>query len=144
MTVRGYERGSDDRPLYDLVREAFVDNEGYRWAATYETWTSYMLPDDPRSNHFLVEADGELVAAALCPWYPESGWIRQFAVRRDHRRRGLGRSLLQHAFRDLYRRGQRRVGLGVDSWNTTGARAFYESCGMRETLRHDKYSKALE
>ena len=145
-TVRRYERGgADDRLLFELMRDAFSDNEGYEWTASFEEWTAFMLPDDRQANRFLVESGGELVAAALCPWYPTpgGGWIRQFAVRRDRRRQGLARALLGHVFRELYLVGQRRVGLGVDSWNTTGARRLYESCGMRETLRHDKYERAV-
>ena len=37
---------------------------------------------------------------------------------------------LVHSFREFHRRGQRRVGLGVDSENTTGATKLYESVGM--------------
>ena len=146
MTVRRYEPGGgDDRLLFELMRDAFSDNDGYDWTASFEEWTSFMLLDDSPANHFLVESDDGLIAAALCPWYPtpDGGWIRQFAVRRDQRRQGLGRALLGHVFRELYLVGQRRVGLGVDSWNTTGARQLYESCGMRETLRHDKYEKSV-
>jgi mycothiol synthase len=65
------------------------------------------------------------------------------AVRRDRRGRGLGTALLHQAFGELYRRGQRRVGLVVDSWNTTGAKQLYEKVGMRTTLEHLKFEKAL-
>jgi mycothiol synthase len=35
-----------------------------------------------------------------------------------------------HSFREFHRRGQRRVGLGVDAENPTGATKLYESVGM--------------
>ena len=141
ITARGYEYGADDDRLFELVRDAFSDNEGYEWTATRDEWVGYMLPADVSA--VVAESGGEIVAAAICPSYPDTGWIRQFAVRRDHRRRGVGRALLLQAFGELYARGLRKVGLGVDSWNTTGARALYESCGMRETLQHDVYEKQL-
>jgi ribosomal protein S18 acetylase RimI-like enzyme len=44
--------------------------------------------------------------------------------------RGLAKALLLRSFREFHRRGQRRVGLGVDSENATGATKLYESVGM--------------
>ena len=43
------------------------------------------------------------------------------------RRRDRG---LRHAFRELHGRGERRVLLGVDSENPTGATRLYERAGM--------------
>lgn len=62
-------------------------------------------------------------------------------VRPAWRGRGLGRALLVHAFGDFHRRGERRVGLGVDSENATGATRLYESVGMhvdQETVVWEK------
>ncbi|HZT91934.1 MAG TPA: hypothetical protein VFA05_07845 [Gaiellaceae bacterium] len=41
----------------------------------------------------------------------------------------------------LYDRGVRRVGLGVDAQNPTGALQLYESVGMRRVLRGDNWTK---
>ena len=46
---------------------------------------------------------------------------RQLGVRKPWRRRGLGLALLLHTFRLFHARGERRVGLGVDTENPTGA-----------------------
>jgi ribosomal protein S18 acetylase RimI-like enzyme len=107
----------------------------------FEEWAAFMFREDTDpSLYFLAELDGELVGAVLCPWYPEIGWIRQLAVRPDHQGEGLGLALTRLAFAELYARGHRRVGLGVDDWNER-ARRLYERVGMRPTLEHRRYHR---
>jgi mycothiol synthase len=145
VTVRAFRRGEEDQALYRLVNDAFSDNAGYE-PQSFERWASFMLgPERDRPLYFVVENEaGELVGCTLCRWYPEIGWLQQVAVRRDHRGRGLGMALLRDAFRQLYARGQRRIGLTVDSWNTTGAKRLYERAGMRVTHEHVKLEKRLD
>ena len=71
------------------------------------------------------------------------GWVDVLGTRREHRRKGLGDALLRYAFRELYRRGARRIGLGVDSENPTGATRLYERAGMRVASQSDVYAKTL-
>lgn len=68
---------------------------------------------------------------------PELGWVATLGVRPTWRRRGLGEALLRTAFAGLYDRGLRRVGLGVDADNVTGAVRLYERVGMRVVRRFD-------
>jgi mycothiol synthase len=145
VTVRTVERGRDDRALYDLVETAFADQSPERQGISYDEWASLMLGDDvDLSLYFLAERDGEPVGAVLCPWYLNAGWVRQLAVRADQRGQGLGFALLGHAFAALYARGHRRVGLGVDEWNQTGALRLYERAGMLPVLEHQWYERAPE
>jgi ribosomal protein S18 acetylase RimI-like enzyme len=51
-------------------------------------------------------------------------------------------ALVQRAFRELRSRGKRRVGLGVDSGNPTGAVRLYERVGMEVERRITWYEKA--
>jgi ribosomal protein S18 acetylase RimI-like enzyme len=62
------------------------------------------------------------------------GWVATLGVRRPWRKRGLGLALLEHSFVELQRRGSRRVGLGVDAQNITGATRLYEKAGMQPDL----------
>jgi len=48
-----------------------------------------------------------------------------------------------HFMGEFYRRGVRKVGLGVDSQNLTGATRLYERAGMPIALQHDTYEKEL-
>jgi len=64
-------------------------------------------------------------------------------VRPPCRRRGLGLALLHQAFTWFWERGERRVGLGVDTENPTDARRLYERAGMRAVWQADVYQKVL-
>ncbi|MDQ1698604.1 MAG: mycothiol synthase, partial [Frankiaceae bacterium] len=50
---------------------------------------------------------------------------------REARGRGIGSLLLRTAFAEFAARGLRKVTLGVDAANLTGAVRLYESVGMR-------------
>jgi mycothiol synthase len=52
-------------------------------------------------------------------------------------------ALLQHSFRELYARGQKKVGLGVDAASLTGATRLYERAGMHVARQYDTYEKEL-
>jgi mycothiol synthase len=76
-------------------------------------------------------AGEEIAGGTICEaGLYDMGWVRSLSVRRPWRRQGLGMALLLNAFRDFHRRGERRVGLGVDAESPTGATRLYERAGM--------------
>jgi mycothiol synthase len=89
-------------------------------------------------------ADGEIAGGTICEArFYDMGWIRSLSVRRPWRRQGLGMALLLNAFRDFHRRGERRVGLGVDAESPTGATRLYERAGMHVVEETAIYRKDL-
>ena len=74
---------------------------------------------------------------------PAMGWVNTLGVRRPWRRSGLGLALLRHSFGELYRRGKRAVGLGVDANSLTGATRLYEKAGMHVIHQMNNYEKVL-
>ena len=142
--VRTAVPGEDDREVHALVQEQFKDIE-HQEKSPFEEWHEIMMEGenfDP-STWFLTVADGEIVGVALCPAYEHEGWVRQVAVRRDWRRRGLATALLRTAFAEFRRRGKPHAGLVVDSYNTSGAMSVYESAGMRVHRQYDGYEKRI-
>jgi mycothiol synthase len=144
VSPRAFQPGQDDRAVHALVQEAFADNYDYS-PLPYAAWRTALIErDDFDPELFLLTTvREEIVGAALCPRYENTGWVRQLVVRHDWRRRGLGRALMKHAFAEFYRRGYPKAGLVVDSYNRTGAKEFYESLGMRVERQHDGYEKEL-
>ena len=71
------------------------------------------------------------------------GWVATLGVPRPWRKRGIGLALLRHSFNEFYRRGKRKVGLGVDAQSLTGALRLYESAGMHVHQTFDQYEKEL-
>lgn len=144
VSVRTFDQERDTRAVFTLVQEAFSDNERHT-PESFEEWQAFMIDREvfEPGLWFIAESNGEIVGCVLCPDYQDEGWIRQLAVARDWRRRGLGTALLHQAMVEFRRRGRRELGLVVDSWNRTGAKELYERAGMRVAREHTRYEKTL-
>jgi mycothiol synthase len=138
VEVRVADRGEADlRSVHRVINTAFLDHFGSQ-SSSYEDWSPSHTTGawGDFSLWWLVTVDGEPAAAQIAGWYPdEGGHIADLGTLRAYRGRGLGRLLLLTAFAEFHRRGERRVSLGVDASNPTGAVALYESVGMRK--RHE-------
>jgi mycothiol synthase len=151
ITLRTYNAETDAAAVYRAVEDSFRDHFGFveqpfeeglkRFKHFWETATS-----DP--TLMFLAMDGEAIAGInLCQPRSfddsEMGWVGTLGVLRPWRKRGLGLALLHHSFNEFYRRGKRKVGLGVDAQNLTGALRLYENAGMHIHLAHDLYEKEL-
>ncbi len=142
IELRGFRRGHDEAAVHAATDEAFRDHfRPSRW--TLDEWiTLRFARPDLDLNLWWVAWDGQEVAGSILAFIlPTGAYIEELSVRRPWRGRGLGRALLLHAFGALYGRGQRRIFLGVDSINPTGARRVYEAAGMKPTRRHVFWEK---
>ena len=144
VLVRTFDQERDTRAVFALVQDAFADNERHT-AESFEEWQAFMIDREAFEPGlwFIAESKGEIVGCVLCPNYEDEGWVRQLAVARDWRRRGLGTALLRQAMSEFSRRGRREIGLVVDSWNRTGAKDLYERAGMTVAREHVRYEKTL-
>ncbi len=139
VSVTSMVPGGDLRSVYQAYREAFKDHWGQverPFEEEFEHWKHQIdsNPDFDPALFFLAMVGEEIAGVSLC-WPktyddPEMGWVSTLAVQRSWRRRGLGIALLQHSFRELYQRGLRKVGLGVDAQSLTGATRLFEKAGM--------------
>jgi mycothiol synthase len=125
-------REEDARAFHAASTEAFAEEWGFVGLPFVEWWEyrSHAEDFDP-TLWFLVRSGDEV--AAVCRYDANrrgGGFVGMLGVRKSWRKRGLGLALLRHAFGEFYRRGDRRVGLGVDSENPTGATRLYERAGM--------------
>jgi mycothiol synthase len=137
----------DAEAFHDAMVEAFEDEWGFV-AMTFEEWREMRLVKDPDFDPtlwFLVR-DGDEIAAVMRnePDRSGAGFVGALGVRKPWRKRGLGQALLRHAFGEFYRRGKRRVALGVDAENPTGATRLYERAGMHVAYEAVSFGKDLE
>jgi mycothiol synthase len=141
FTVATLQPG-EEQLVHEAVTEAFLDHWDYQ-IRTFEEWSEHAQIDPPLC--FLVRnAEGTVVGAEFCNEERFGvGWVDVLGVRRAWRRHGLGEALLRLAFQELYDRGRRRVGLGVDAENPTGATRLYERVGMKPGSQDDVYEKPL-
>jgi ribosomal protein S18 acetylase RimI-like enzyme len=135
-------REGDARVWHAAVTEALEDLWGFE-AGPFEDWWRLRAGDD-HSLWFLVRDREEIAAFARCEEGRRGGaLVGELGVRKPWREQGLGRALLQHAFRELRRRGVERVGLVVDSANPSGATRLYESVGMLVEADHVTFAKPV-
>lgn len=144
IVPKRYRPGVDDRALETTLQEAFSDHYAFS-RASHEEWVDRRLKHPEFVPEMCTLAwDGAEVAGALLPFrFEDRGWIRELGVRPPWRGRGVGRALLLDAFASYAAAGIRRVALGVDAENPTGATQLYESAGMEVTERFDLYQKPL-
>ncbi|MFE2725860.1 GNAT family N-acetyltransferase [Kitasatospora sp. NPDC059327] len=142
VTVRPFRRG-DEHAAYRLTEDAFDEWQVRR--KPYEEWARHTVERAAFAPALspLAFADGQLVGAVLSLDVPESGegYVERVAVRRDHRDRGIARTLLQEAFRSFHRHGRRSCTLWTHS--ETGALSLYERVGMTVRLSSTVYGKPL-
>ncbi len=136
-------RPEQERAVHAAIAEAFADDWSFR-SRPFEEWRKHRIEGEEfDADLFRVASDGEEVAGvALCVQRLD-GWVENLAVRPGWRKRGLGIALLDASFAEFARRGQRRVVLGVDAENPTGATRLYERAGMQVELQSDVYEKEL-
>jgi mycothiol synthase len=142
--VNTFESG-DARAFHAALGEAFAE-EGNFVPEPFEHWAERRInvPDFDSRLWFIVREGNEIAAVLRCDAERAgAGWIGALGVLRPWRKRGLGLALLQHAFGEFYRRGQRRVGLGVDAQNLTGATRLYERAGMHVAYEATAFEKGL-
>jgi ribosomal protein S18 acetylase RimI-like enzyme len=132
VEVHELRRPDDERPVHALVQRCFAEIGGEH-ERPFEQWAAYLLDGDRFDPALCLVAtvDGEVVGVALGEQLPEHGFVRQLAVDRAHRGRGLALALLHESFRRHRERGLPATVLGVDAGNPTGALALYEKAGMR-------------
>jgi len=154
LTIRSFVPKREERALIRAVRDSFQDHWGYvehPFEEEYQEWVHWMEgnPDYDPSLWFVAvdEAEGEIAGMSLCSPKtvedPRMGWVDTLGVRRRWRRRGLALALLHHTFGQFYRRGTRKVGLGVDAQSLTGATHLYEKAGMHVDRQFVVYEKEL-
>jgi mycothiol synthase len=147
-----YKHPEQLEAVYRADMEAFRDHFGFVEEPFEEGFKryKYFLTEneafDP-SLWFLAMDGDEIAGICLCrkhSWEEKDlGWVSILGVRRPWRRQGLGLALLHHAFNEFYKRGKRKVGLGVDASSLTGATRLYERAGMHVHSQFDLYEKEL-
>ncbi|MFF2354729.1 GNAT family N-acetyltransferase [Kitasatospora sp. NPDC058115] len=142
ITLRCFRPG-DERAAYRLTEDAF--DEWQKRRKSYEEWARHTVELDSFAPELsqVAFAGGEMVGAVLALDVPDTGegYVERVAVRRDHRNRGIARTLLQASFRAFYREGRRTCTLWTHS--ETGALSLYQRVGMTVRRSSAVYGKAL-
>jgi mycothiol synthase len=138
-------RREDARVFHAALNEAFADDWGFV-PMPFDEWKEFRLEADDADTSvwFLAWADAEVTGVIRCDAQKfGGGFVGALGVRRPWRGRGIGATLLRHAFAEYHRRGMTHVSLGVDAENQSGATRLYERVGMRVVSEDVVFEKAL-
>jgi mycothiol synthase len=145
VSIRNVRDDDDDlRVVFDVVDTAFAEHFGHAPGESYENWIRQwrMRSSYDVSLWRVAELDGAVVAALLAATIEDAGHVSTLGTLKAARGLGIGGHLLRVAFAEFHRRGYRRVQLGVDAANETGAVHLYESVGMHEVHQWVLYELA--
>jgi mycothiol synthase len=148
VSVRTFRPGEDDRRVYEVQEETFADMLDHE-ESSFDEWRHWSFREPFDADLWFLAEEGEELAGILLARRERGGddtlgWVSVLGVRRPWRRRGLGRALLLHAFRELRARGKPRAGLGVDGANTTGAVDLYRQAGMQVVRQFDHWERSAQ
>ena len=138
VTIRRY-KDADERVLYEVDQASFAENWGFR-PKSLESFNEELHGEywDP-SLALLAQVNGTTVGLVVSFLLEMCGYVDSLGVLKEWRGRGIGRTLLRHAFAELAGRGSPEVRLGVDTQNVHGAVALYEGVGMSVYRRYDVF-----
>ena len=146
IEIRLFREPGERRAVHATIEDAFEDHWEHR-RRSFEEWSKRGFDVDGYDPSLVwVALDGdEVVAANVCYWKRQGdwGWVGSIGVRAKWRRRGIAEALLETAFAEFFRRGERRVALGVDAQSPTGATRLYEKAGMHVFWEAVVYEKEL-
>lgn len=146
VEIRPYDPG-EERAIHAAMEEAWSVGGWHHQPRTFEEYAkaTFERPGHDPSLYLVALVDGEVVGASLGEWKRNGdwGWIGTLGVRPVWRRRGIAEALLKRSFAEFFRRGERRVALGVDAQSPTGATRLYERAGMRVLYEVIVYEKEL-
>ncbi|MEU4996722.1 GNAT family N-acetyltransferase [Streptomyces sp. NPDC021622] len=141
VTLRSCLAEDDRRRAHALVQASFAEHFDFQ-ARTYEQWLDDL--DGERVDWALiwiahVEGLGDAAVVRTHNDRSSMAWVGHLGVLREARGRGLGSFLLRHAFGYYAALGRERIGLGVDTDNSSGALGLYERHGMRLDFAADTW-----
>lgn len=135
---------ADHRVVWELLTQSFAEHFDHV-AEPYDAWHARMVGSDSYRPDcwWLADVDGVPAGVLVGQRHDENGWVKSLGTLPAARGRGVGTALLLTAFRAWQEQGVPRVGLGVDSDNSTGAMGLYERIGMRAEQRYDCYERVV-
>ena len=80
---------------------------------------------------FLAEDDGNIVGTVLGSFDGRRGYVQKLVVRKDNRKQGLGKQLIEKIITALRKIGALYIPINAEEELTS----FYEKCGFKKTTQ---------
>jgi GNAT superfamily N-acetyltransferase len=142
-----HDDAAERSTFHRILHEAFSDTPDYTPSTPEDWWAKIdRLPQIDWDEWWVALVDdvpaGVLQSDSLSVEQGEA-WVKNLAVLRRYRGRGIGRALLGTAFEAYTAKGRKAAGLGVDLTNPTGAYDLYRSVGMAPAFEADMYERSV-
>ncbi|HZR94778.1 MAG TPA: GNAT family N-acetyltransferase [Gaiellaceae bacterium] len=136
---------TDLEAFHAALEESFRDHWEHHPTSFEDWWARHRAnPNLDLGLWFLVRDGDEIAAVARNEANRNGGgYVGALGVRRPWRGKGYAKALLLHTFREFWDRGLRRVTLGVDASNPTGATHLYERVGMHVEQENVVFEKTI-
>lgn len=124
-----FEADRHVRQAHDLLTQAYRLGGGR--IGSLEAWWSSLRDDpeyDPSVFFLAVDENDQVVGLAQC-W--TSAFLKDLAVSKAWRRKGIGEALMLHVFAAFQSRGATHLDLKVEVGNPAGAERLYRRLGMQ-------------
>ena len=146
VTIRGFDKGQDDRAAHDAMEIAFKEHWGYTPKTFEEARARRWDAESFRADLSLVAVteQGEIVGVCINAARHGEGFVEDLSVIPTWRGRGIAEALLRTSFRMFRELALERASLYVDSDNSTGATRLYERVGMTAGTCYDIYERRVE
>ena len=153
IRLRQFDPKRDVETVWRVDTVAFRDHWGHvdGKLEEFEHWIA--MPHFRSELWWLAEekASGQIVGLALNVIDPDwiartgrqEGYVDTLAVLREHRKQGLGTTLLAQSLHTLREAGMEAAHLHADVENLTGAMRLYERVGFRIRKTNAVYSKTI-
>ena len=123
MKIRPY-RDSDKNAVVGLWNTVFPDNPPWNEPASNIQLKSSVQPE----LFFVAQLGDKVVGTAMAGFDGHRGWVYYLAVAPPHRRKGIGRALMQRAEKALAELGCPKINLQIRTGNDQ-ALLFYQQLG---------------
>ncbi|MBZ4020130.1 GNAT family N-acetyltransferase [Streptomyces purpurogeneiscleroticus] len=132
VTLRPCLTEPDRRRAHALLQESFTGHFDFQPRTYEQWWVDIDAEHADWSLMWIAHLDGVGGVGVLRSdnHRASMAWIGNLGVLARARGHGLGSYLLRHAFGHYAALGRQRIGLGVDTDNSSGALALYERHGM--------------
>ncbi|WP_404469663.1 GNAT family N-acetyltransferase [Sutcliffiella horikoshii] len=130
VILKTFRPDVDEEALYSIYDETFRDAWGYsKKDAT--TWIAQKKGDgyDP-SLWYIVWQNSFPVGFLMSRMQEDGLFIDLLGVKKEYRKHGIGKAMLQYVFGAAYERKQKTIILYVDSDSLTNANRLYQQVGM--------------
>ena len=141
----------DHRKIWEASDDAFRDHWGYS-EPKEEDYKSYTGSKYFQPHLWQVAWDGDEVVASVLNYIDpdyntkhnrKRGWTEDISTRKAWRKRGIAKALIVRSMHLHKEKGMTEVGLGVDTFNPSGALKLYEDLGYKKEKTFINYRKPM-